>query len=275
MDHRRSRDPTPARRLRAAHFVMDYVRGESITTYCDRQRLPVRDRLELFIRLCGACSTRTRRASSIAIRNRRTCSSPIDDRPAVHHRLRHREGRCAQRSGTTLFTELGAVGTPDMSPEQADLSSLDDTRSDVYSLAHALRGVPRASAVRLKALRQAGFDEIRRTIRERSAEAQHADHPAHREHRGHRDGSAHAAGQAGRAPARRPRLITIKALERPRATIRDGERVGDGHSSASDNEPASPVRRARCIAPASSCGVIAWASRRWRLSQSCSSSLPR
>ena len=34
------------------YFVMEYVRGESITSYCDRHRLPVRDRLELFIQLC-------------------------------------------------------------------------------------------------------------------------------------------------------------------------------------------------------------------------------
>jgi eukaryotic-like serine/threonine-protein kinase len=33
-------------------FVMEYVPGESITSYCNRQRLPVRDRLDLFIHLC-------------------------------------------------------------------------------------------------------------------------------------------------------------------------------------------------------------------------------
>ena len=34
------------------YFAMDYVRGEPITAYCDRQRLSVRERLELFIQLC-------------------------------------------------------------------------------------------------------------------------------------------------------------------------------------------------------------------------------
>ena len=34
------------------YFAMEYVRGEAITSYCDRQRLPIRERLELFIQLC-------------------------------------------------------------------------------------------------------------------------------------------------------------------------------------------------------------------------------
>jgi serine/threonine protein kinase len=34
------------------YFAMEYVRGDAITTYCDRQRLTVRDRIELFIQLC-------------------------------------------------------------------------------------------------------------------------------------------------------------------------------------------------------------------------------
>ena len=34
------------------YFAMEYVRGEAITSYCDRQRLTIRERLELFIQLC-------------------------------------------------------------------------------------------------------------------------------------------------------------------------------------------------------------------------------
>lgn len=34
------------------YFVMEYVRGESIIAFCDRQRLRLRARLELFIQLC-------------------------------------------------------------------------------------------------------------------------------------------------------------------------------------------------------------------------------
>jgi serine/threonine protein kinase len=35
-------------------FVMELVAGEPITEYCDRNRLPVRARLELFVSVCQA-----------------------------------------------------------------------------------------------------------------------------------------------------------------------------------------------------------------------------
>ena len=36
------------------YFVMDLVQGEPITTYCDRNRLTMAERLELFGQVCGA-----------------------------------------------------------------------------------------------------------------------------------------------------------------------------------------------------------------------------
>ena len=38
----------------AAYFAMEYVEGEPITSFCTRQRLPLRDRLRLFLQVCDA-----------------------------------------------------------------------------------------------------------------------------------------------------------------------------------------------------------------------------
>ena len=37
-----------------AYLVMDYVEGEPVTDFCDRLRLPLRERIALVIKLCGA-----------------------------------------------------------------------------------------------------------------------------------------------------------------------------------------------------------------------------
>src|ERR1019366_6683064 len=36
------------------YFVMEFVSGEPITTYCDRQNLPTHERLDLFVQVCRA-----------------------------------------------------------------------------------------------------------------------------------------------------------------------------------------------------------------------------
>src|SRR6476660_8186191 len=36
------------------YFVMELVRGEPITTYCDRLKLSTRERFELFVQVCQA-----------------------------------------------------------------------------------------------------------------------------------------------------------------------------------------------------------------------------
>jgi len=49
------------------YFVMELVKGVPITQYCDEQHLTPRQRLELFVPVCQACSTLIRKASSTAI----------------------------------------------------------------------------------------------------------------------------------------------------------------------------------------------------------------
>ena len=34
------------------YFAMEYIKGEPITTYCDRHRLPTSERLDLFVQVC-------------------------------------------------------------------------------------------------------------------------------------------------------------------------------------------------------------------------------
>jgi serine/threonine protein kinase len=58
------------------YLVMELVKGLAITKYCDELRVPIRERLGLFVPVCGPSSTRTRRGSSTATSNRRTSWSP-------------------------------------------------------------------------------------------------------------------------------------------------------------------------------------------------------
>jgi serine/threonine protein kinase len=121
------------------YFVMEYVRGALITDYCDHKRLGIRERLQLFIKVCEG----VQHAHQNAIIHRDLKPANIlvvevDGKPVpriIDFGLA--KATTPQIASETMFTQVGHfVGTPGyMSPEQADASVLDvDTRTDVYSL---------------------------------------------------------------------------------------------------------------------------------------------
>lgn len=154
------------------YFTMEYVEGESLTAYCDRHCLNTHERLELFMQVCDG----VQHAHQNGIIHRDIKSSNVlvrihEDKP-VPTIIDFGVAKATQQRLTerTLYTERGMlIGTPEyMSPEQAELSGPDvDTRTDVYSLGVVLYEIlVGALPFDSKTLREAGFDEIRRKIRE-------------------------------------------------------------------------------------------------------------
>lgn len=153
------------------YFVMEYVEGQSITKYCDEQKLSVEQRLELFQQVCEGVHHahqkgiihRDLKPSNIlvSIHGNRAVPKIIDFgiAKAITQPL---------LTEKTSYTEHGQLlGTPEyMSPEQAEMAHQDvDTRSDIYSLGvllyELLAGATPFDAERI---REGGINHIQQVI---------------------------------------------------------------------------------------------------------------
>jgi eukaryotic-like serine/threonine-protein kinase len=121
------------------YFVMEYVDGVPITDYCDQKKLKIRDRLELFIKVCEGVQHAHQKA--IIHRDLKPANIlvvEVDGKPVpriIDFGLAKAVG--TETAGDSFHTRVGGlVGTPGyMSPEQCDATAQDvDTRTDVYSL---------------------------------------------------------------------------------------------------------------------------------------------
>ena len=153
------------------YFVMEYVSGEAITDYCDHKKLKIRDRLELFIKVCEAVQHAHQKA--IIHRDLKPANIlvvEVDGKPVP--RIIDFGLAKPTESGMReelLRTRVGSfVGTPGyMSPEQCDPTADVDTRTDVYSLGIVLYVLLTGSMpFDLREWKKRPFDELLRQVRE-------------------------------------------------------------------------------------------------------------
>jgi serine/threonine protein kinase len=121
------------------YFVMELVRGTTITEYCNAHRVPIEQRIALLEQVC--CVMHHAHQKGIVHRDVKPSNIMITlhDGVPVPKVIDFGIAKALDRPLTeqTLFTRYGdLVGTPEyMSPEQAEMSGLDlDVRTDIYSM---------------------------------------------------------------------------------------------------------------------------------------------
>ncbi len=152
------------------YFVMELVRGMSITTYCDQCKLSANERLPLFMDVCRAVHHahqkgvihRDIKPSNILV----TLHDGVPVPKVIDFGIA--KATNVNLTDKTLFTNFQQfVGTPAYtSPEQVEMSGLDvDTRSDIYSLGVLLYELLTGTTpLDTEQLKKAAHAEIQRTI---------------------------------------------------------------------------------------------------------------
>lgn len=122
-------------------FVMELIRGKPITEFCDRKRLSIRQRIELFVKVCSAVQHAHQRG--VIHRDIKPTNILVSEQDGqylakvIDFGLAKAVQHTNLLTDESLSTEFGqVVGTVQyMSPEQAEINHLAiDTRTDVYSL---------------------------------------------------------------------------------------------------------------------------------------------
>lgn len=173
MDH-----PNIARVLEAGstasgrpYFVMELVRGVPITEYCDKNRLSIEQRLQLFLPVCNA----VHHAHQKGIVHRDIKPGNIlvmlRDNEAIPKVIDFGIAKAVTRPLTERPADTGQhqfLGTPEyMSPDQADDALDIDTRTDIYSLGAVLYELlTGGTPLDLASRKTRGPEEIRRVLRE-------------------------------------------------------------------------------------------------------------
>jgi len=156
------------------YFVMEYVKGMSLTEHCNRQRLTIEERIKLFLQVCEAVQHAHQKGiihRDIKPSNIQVC---IEDERLVPKVIDFGIAKALSQPLTdrTFVTEQGQmIGTPEyMSPEQAEMTQQDiDTRTDIYSLGVLLYELLTGTLpFEAKTLREGSIDQLRQVIRDES-----------------------------------------------------------------------------------------------------------
>ena len=157
------------------YFVMELVRGQPITAYCDERKLTLRQRIELFLPVCHA----VHHAHQKAILHRDLKPSNIlvtevDGKPVpkvIDFGIAKALGSGDSLRDDSLIQQTlpgAVVGTVQyMSPEQAGTEPDLDTRSDIYTLGVILYELLAGrTPLARETIRKAAMDEVLRMVRE-------------------------------------------------------------------------------------------------------------